>query len=62
MVHEKLAKFKGKVILLYDGDDFMGYQEHLLKFKDYKIKSAAMFYLSPQTPHVEAVVELIRTH
>jgi hypothetical protein len=36
LVHEKLAKFKGKVILLYDGDDFMGYQEHLLKFKDYK--------------------------
>jgi 23S rRNA (uracil1939-C5)-methyltransferase len=36
--------------------------KELPKFKDYKIKSAAMFDLFPQTPHVEAVVELIRTH
>ncbi|MFQ5620526.1 MAG: 23S rRNA (uracil(1939)-C(5))-methyltransferase RlmD [Candidatus Nanoarchaeia archaeon] len=35
--------------------------KELLKFPDYKIKSAAMFDLFPQTPHAEAVVELVRT-
>lgn len=30
------------------------------KFKGYKLKSAAMFDLFPQTPHIEAVAELVR--
>ena len=35
----------------------------LPKFKDYKIKSAALFDLFPQTNHMESVIELIRdTH
>lgn len=32
----------------------------LPKFKDYKIKSAAVFDLFPQTNHMESVVELVR--
>ncbi len=32
----------------------------LPKFKNYEIKSAAIFDLFPNTPHIEAVVELIR--
>ena len=31
----------------------------LPKFKDYRIKSAALFDLFPQTPHAEAVLELV---
>lgn len=31
----------------------------LPKFKDYRLKSAALFDLFPQTPHAEAVVELV---
>ena len=34
--------------------------KELLKLPDYKIKSAAMFDLFPQTPHAEAIVELVR--
>jgi tRNA/tmRNA/rRNA uracil-C5-methylase (TrmA/RlmC/RlmD family) len=32
----------------------------LPKFKNYRIKSAAMFDLFPQTLHSESVVELVR--
>ncbi|MBW3016993.1 23S rRNA (uracil(747)-C(5))-methyltransferase, partial [Candidatus Woesearchaeota archaeon] len=32
----------------------------LKKFSKYKIKSAALFDLFPQTQHIEAVVELVR--
>lgn len=35
--------------------------KELPKLKNYKVKSAAMFDLFPQTPHMEAVVELVRT-
>ncbi|MCX6742076.1 MAG: 23S rRNA (uracil(1939)-C(5))-methyltransferase RlmD [Candidatus Pacearchaeota archaeon] len=31
-----------------------------LKFKNYKIRSVAMFDLFPQTPHIEAIVELVK--
>ena len=34
--------------------------KELPKFKHYKIKSAAMFDLFPQTPHIESVTELVR--
>ena len=32
----------------------------ILKFKDYEVKSAAIFDLFPQTAHMEVVVELVR--
>jgi len=32
----------------------------VLKFKDYKIANATMFDLFPQTPHIEAMVELVK--
>ena len=34
----------------------------LAKFKDYELKSVAMFDLFPQTPHIEAIVELVLKH
>ncbi len=34
--------------------------KELPRFTNYKIKSAAMFDLFPQTPHCEAIVELVR--
>jgi 23S rRNA (uracil1939-C5)-methyltransferase len=35
-------------------------QKELPKLKGYKIKSASIFDLFPNTPHVESVVELVR--
>lgn len=34
----------------------------LPKFKEYELKSAALFDLFPQTPHIEAVTELVLRH
>jgi len=47
-------------IIIYISCNIQQLSKDLLKFKQYKIKSAAMFDLFPQTPHVEAVVELAK--
>ncbi|MEM4259958.1 MAG: 23S rRNA (uracil(1939)-C(5))-methyltransferase RlmD [Candidatus Woesearchaeota archaeon] len=53
----ELKKLKPKVIIYISCNvDRLG--KDIPKFKDYKIKSAAMFDLFPQTPHIEAVVEM----
>jgi 23S rRNA (uracil-5-)-methyltransferase RumA len=53
----ELKRLKPKLIIYISCNiDQLG--KDIPKFKNYKIKSAAMFDLFPQTPHVEAVVEL----
>ncbi len=55
---EHLNKLKPKVIIYISCNvDQLG--KDLPKFKDYELKSVAMFDLFPQTPHVEAIVELL---
>jgi len=56
---EQLNRLKPRVIVYISCNvDQLG--KDLLKFKDYELKSVAMFDLFPQTPHVEAIVELER--
>lgn len=55
---EQLKKLRPKVII-YISCNAQQLGKDLKKFKDYKIKSAALFDLFPQTTHLEAVVELI---
>jgi len=54
----QLRKLKPKV-LIYISCNVKQLGKDLLKFKDYKIKSAALFDLFPQTNHSESVVELV---
>ena len=55
----QLRKLKPEVII-YISCNVEQLGKDLPKFKDYKIKSAAIFDLFPQTNHMESVVELIR--
>ncbi len=57
-IHQ-LKELQPKVII-YVSCNVEQLGKDLLKFKDYKIKSAAMFDLFPQTLHCEGVVELVR--
>lgn len=56
---EELNKINPKVII-YISCNVEQLSKELPKFKEYHIKSAAIFDLFPQTNHVETVVELIR--
>lgn len=55
---EELKKLKPEVII-YISCNVQQLGKDILKFKQYKIKSAAIFDLFPQTPHIEAIVELV---
>ncbi len=56
----QLKKLRPKLIVYISCNvDQLG--TDLPKFKDYKIQSAALFDLFPQTNHMESVVELIRS-
>jgi 23S rRNA (uracil-5-)-methyltransferase RumA len=48
-------------LIIYISCNIQQLSKDLPKFKGYKLKSAAMFDLFPQTPHIEAVVELVRS-
>lgn len=56
---EQLKKLQPKVII-YVSCNVEQLAKDIPKFKDYKVKSAALFDLFPQTPHSEGVVELVR--
>ncbi len=55
----ELNELKPKVII-YVSCNVEQLGKDLLKFNDYELRSAALFDLFPQTPHAEAVVELVR--
>ena len=55
---EQLNKLKPKVII-YISCNIEQLGKDLPKFKDYELRSSAMFDLFPHTPHVEAIVELV---
>ena len=57
---EQLNKLNPEVII-YVSCNVEQLGKDLPKFKNHTIKSAALFDLFPQTPHSEAVVELVRT-
>ena len=44
-------------VILYVSCNVLQLAKERVKFKDYEVKSAALFDLFPQTPHVEVVVE-----
>ena len=54
----QLRKLKPKLII-YISCNVDQLAKDLPKFKDYKIKSAAVFDLFPQTNHMESVIELV---
>lgn len=54
---EQLKKLKPKVII-YISCNVSQLKSDLPKFGDYKVKSAAVFDLFPQTEHMESVVEM----
>lgn len=55
---ERLNELKPKVILYVScNPEQLG--KELPKFKNYTLKSVALFDLFPQTPHIEAVAELV---
>lgn len=56
---EHLNKIKPSVII-YVSCNITQLSKDLPKFKGYIVKSAALFDLFPNTPHLEAVVELVR--
>ncbi|HLD05338.1 MAG TPA: 23S rRNA (uracil(1939)-C(5))-methyltransferase RlmD [Candidatus Nanoarchaeia archaeon] len=47
-------------VIIYISCNVQQLTKELPRLKEYVIKSAAMFDLFPQTPHVEAIVELVR--
>jgi len=55
---DQLNKLRPKVII-YISCNIEQLGKDLPKFKDYQLKSSAMFDLFPHTPHVEAIVELV---
>ncbi|MGV8141283.1 MAG: 23S rRNA (uracil(1939)-C(5))-methyltransferase RlmD [Candidatus Woesearchaeota archaeon] len=55
---EQLNRLRPKVII-YISCNIEQLGKDLPKFKDYELKSTAMFDLFPHTPHVEAIVELV---
>ena len=54
---EHLRRIAPKVII-YVSCNLQQLKKDISKFKEYKIKSAALFDLFPHTNHIEAVVEL----
>jgi tRNA/tmRNA/rRNA uracil-C5-methylase (TrmA/RlmC/RlmD family) len=55
---DQLKKLRPRVII-YVSCNVQQLGKDLPKFSDYEIRSAALFDLFPQTPHSEAVVELV---
>ncbi len=55
---DRLRELKPKV-MIYISCNIEQLGKDLIKFNDYQIKSAALFDLFPQTPHTEAVIELV---
>ncbi len=55
---QRLKELKPKVIV-YVSCNVNQLAKDILKFNEYEIKSAALFDMFPQTPHSEAVVELV---
>jgi len=55
---DQLNKLKPKIII-YISCNVEQLGKDLPKFKDYELKSIAMFDLFPHTPHVEAIAELV---
>ena len=55
---EQLNKLRPKIII-YISCNIEQLGKDLPKFKDYELKSTAMFDLFPHTPHVEAIAELV---
>ena len=55
---ERLNELKPKAII-YVSCNVEQLGKEIPRFKNYKIKSVAMFDLFPQTPHIEAVIELV---
>jgi 23S rRNA (uracil-5-)-methyltransferase RumA len=55
---EHLIKLRPKVIV-YISCNVEQLGKDISKFRDYELKSSAMFDLFPQTPHVEAIAELV---
>ncbi|MFH1064588.1 MAG: 23S rRNA (uracil(1939)-C(5))-methyltransferase RlmD [Candidatus Woesearchaeota archaeon] len=47
-------------VIIYISCNVQQLAKDIPKFREYKVKSAAMFDLFPQTPHSESVVELVR--
>ncbi len=47
-------------VMIYISCNTQQLAKELPKFKKYTVKSAAIFDLFPQTPHVEAIVELVK--
>jgi tRNA (uracil-5-)-methyltransferase len=47
-------------VIIYVSCNAQQLKKDIFKFSNYEIKSAGMFDLFPQTPHVETVVELVR--
>ena len=56
---EQLKMLKPEVII-YISCNTEQLKKEVLKFKQYKVKSAALFDLFPQTNHSEAIVELVK--
>jgi len=56
---ERLKELKPESII-YISCNVEQLGKDVLKFKDYKIANATMFDLFPQTPHIEAMVELVK--
>ncbi len=56
----QLKKIKPKLILYISCNPFQ-LRKDISKFKEYQIKSVAMFDMFPQTNHIEAVVELVKS-
>lgn len=55
---EDINRRKPKIIL-YISCNIEELSKDIIKFKQYKLTRAALFDLFPQTPHVEAIVELV---
>lgn len=55
----QLKKLEPEVII-YISCNVLQLKKDLTKFKKYKIKTAALFDMFPQTNHIEAVVELVK--
>ncbi len=47
-------------VIIYISCNVQQLAKDIPKFRNYKVKSAALFDLFPQTPHSEAVVEMVR--
>jgi len=62
-MHPKTIKYINDVkpeVIVYVSCNVKQLGKDLHKFEEYQIKSAALFDLFPQTPHGEAVIELVR--